>query len=168
MNRRFAQVWVDADLQKLEDKSRLDLLVQPFDKKQVSQIKDFNLNRDRWKSVSSLYDMALWKDLCFAAQKKSETLLRVQTTLPDWSAKCVTQAQQTASQVQQQYRSRIGMATGKTKQSLEFELKFEEAFLEAQIEAFRNPDLRIDSVGAVFLSNRIPFAGTSRNAEDED
>ena len=168
MNRRFAQIWVDADLQKLEDKSRLALLVQPFDKKQVSQIKDFNLNNDRWKTVSSLYDMALWKDFCFAAQKKSELLLRVQTTLPDWSAKCITQAQEHASQVHQQYRSRIGMANGKIKQSLEFELSFEVAFLEAQVEAFRNPEVRIDSVGAVFLSNRIPFAANSRSVEEEE
>jgi hypothetical protein len=168
MRRRFAQIWVDSDFEKLEDKKRLALLGQPFDKRQISGIKDFNLNKDRWKSVSTVYDMAFWKDRCFAAHKKSETLLREQSSLPMWSQQCMTQAERNASQVHQQYRSRIAMATGDIKTSLEFELAFEVDFLEAQLEAFRNPEVRIDSVGAVFLSNRIPFTTNNRNDEEED
>jgi hypothetical protein len=80
----------------------------------------------------------------------------------------VTEAQRKASQIQQQYRSRLAMATGESESSLELELAFEVAFFEAQVEAFRNPEVRVDSVGAVFLSNQVPFTRTERNTEDAD
>jgi len=79
----------------------------------------------------------------------------------------VTEARRLASQVQQQYRSRLAMANGEIKSSLESDLAFEQAFLDAQIESFLNPELRADSVGAVFVSNRMPFI-EQQDEEDED
>lgn len=168
MRRRFAQIWLDADLERVVDGERLGLLEPPYNKSRNPGRQDFNLNRDRWNSASSIYDMSLWKDRCFAARERSEKLLREQSRLPEWSEKCVTEAQRQASQIQQQYRSRLAMATGDSKSSLELELAFEVAFLEAQVEAFRNPEVSVDSVGAVFLSNQVPFTRTERNTEDAD
>ena|GEM_PF-2112859 len=79
----------------------------------------------------------------------------------------MTEARRLASQVQQQYRSRLAMANGEIKSSLESDLAFEQAFLDAQIESFLNPELRADSVGAVFVSNRMPFI-EQQDEEDED
>ena len=59
------------------------------------------------------------------------------------------------------------MANGEIKSSLESDLAFEQAFLDAQIESFLNPELRADSVGAFFVSNRMPFI-EQQDEEDED
>jgi len=168
MRRRFTPMWLDADLERVVDKERLALLEPPYNKSRIPGSQDFNLNRGRWNSASSVYDMSLWKDRCFASRKRSEKLLREQSRLPEWSEQCVTEAQRKASQIQQQYRSRLAMATGDSKSSLELELAFEVEFFEAQVEAFRNPEVRADSVGAVFLSNQVPFTRTERNTEDAD
>lgn len=168
MKRRFTSIWLDADLERVVDEERLALLEPPYNKSRIPGRQDFNLNRDRWNSASSVYDMSLWKDRCFAARERSEKLLREQSRLPEWSEQCVKEAQRQASQIQQQYRSRLAMATGDSKSSLELELAFEVAFFEAQVEAFRNPEVRVDSVGAVFLSNQVPFTRTERNTEDAD
>ena len=62
------------------------------------------------------------------------------------------------------------MAKGQIRGSLQSELKFETAFLAAQIESFSEPELRADSVGAVFLSCRNPFneMNESRGRRDDD
>ena len=110
--------------------------------------------------------MSLWRDRCVAARKQSEKLLREQSGLPKWSEECVSLATRYASQVQQQFRSRLAIAPGENT-SLALELQFESELLQAQTKAFRNPDLRADSVGAIFVSNRMPFVEHPNGEGDE-
>lgn len=168
MRRRFAPIWVDADLELVTDEQRSEMLKPAFSKHATAGRQDFNLNRDRWKAVATVYDMSLWRDRCYAARERSEILLREQSKLPAWSEECVTEAKNLASLVQQQYKSRLAMAEGDSKSLLESELAFEMDFLSAQIESFRNPEVRIDSVGAVFLSSKMPFTVLENDVEDED
>jgi hypothetical protein len=168
MRRRFAPIWIDSDFQLVTDHLRLELLKPAFRKTGTPGRQDFNLNRDRWKSASVVYDMSMWRDRCFAALERSEKLLREQSRLPAWSEECVAEAERRANHIQQQYRSRIALAVGDARVSLESEFAFEQAFLAAQIESFRNPEVRVDSVGAVFLSNQMPFSGLENEIEDED
>ena len=168
MRPQFATVWVDADLELVTDNRRRALLKPSFTMDQTPHVQDFNLNRDRWNSASTVHDMSLWRDRCFAARERSERLLREKSKLPEWSEECVVEAKRLASQVQQQYRSRLAMADGNSKAALESELAFEQEFLDAQVESFRSPELRVDSVGAVFLSNQMPFVEPDTTFEDED
>jgi hypothetical protein len=87
--------------------------------------------------------------------------------LPKWSSDCIEKAEKQGSQIQQQFRSRLAMANGEAKSTLEKDLQFEREFLLAQIEAFMNPDIRVDSVGAIFLSNRMPFDEIEEREEDD-
>ena len=168
MRRRFAPIWIDSDFKLVTDDKRLELLKPAFTSTSMPGRQDFNLNRDRWQSASVIYDMSMWRDRCFAALERSEKLLREQSRLPAWSEECVAEAERRASRIQQQYRSRIALAVGDSRVSLESEFAFEQAFLAAQIESFRNPEVRVDSVGAVFLSNQMPFSGIDNEIEDED
>ncbi len=59
------------------------------------------------------------------------------------------------------------MANGEAKSSLDKDLQFEKELLIAQVEAFMNPDLRVDSVGAIFLSNRMPFDEVEEREDDD-
>ena len=72
-----------------------------------------------------------------------------------------------ADQITQQYRSRLAKANGEVSTSLIADLAFEEAFRDAQIESFSNPELRVDSVGALFLSRQIPFTEQIEDEGDE-
>lgn len=168
MQPRFTTMWLDADLNRvIATDDRMKLLNPAFNKYRTTMGQDFNLNRTRWDAAAKLYDMSLWRDRCAAAREKSEKLLREHSGLPKWSEDCLATATHHANQVHQQFRSRLAMANGETKSSLERELQFEKELLEAQTEAFRRPDLRVDSVGAIFLSNRMPFIEHDEG-EDED
>jgi ATP-dependent helicase HepA len=161
-------MWLDSDLERVTGKDdRAKMLAPAFSKGRSEFKEDFNLNRNRWDAVTELYDMSLWRDRCIAARQTSERLLRKESGLPKWSCDCVEKAEKQGRQIQRQFRSRLAMANGEAKSSLEKDLQFERELLLAQIEAFINPDLRVDSVGAIFLSNRMPFDEIEER-EDED
>ena len=164
---RFTGMWVDADLERvMPTDSRAKMLNTPY-QKSLNGGKDFNLNRQRWDKAATVYDMSLWRDRCTAARAKAEEMLRHQSKLPELSSECIETATERSSKIQQQLRSRLAMADDPTRISLELDLRFEIELLEAQKEAFRNPDLRVDSVGAVFVSNQMPSAELGED-EDED
>jgi ATP-dependent helicase HepA len=167
MHPRFTTMWLDADLNRVyADDERRQFLDREYNKKRTNIGQDFNLNRSRWGDAAKLYDMTLWRDHCVAARKQSEKLLREQSGLPELSNNCISQATRHASQVQQQFRSRLAIANGENT-SFELELQFESDLLKTQIEAFRNPDLRADSVGAVFVSNQAPFVNQHTELGDQ-
>ncbi len=168
MQPRFITMWLDSDLERVSSKHELARLLAPAFSKGRSVFKeDFNLNRNRWDAVAKLYDMSLWKDRCIAARETSERLLRKESGLPKWSSDCVEKVEKQGNQIQQQFRSRLAMANGEAKSSLDKDLQFEKELLIAQVEAFMNPDLRVDSVGAIFLSNRMPFDEVEEREDDD-
>jgi ATP-dependent helicase HepA len=167
---RFTTIWLDSNLDRVTptDQRFGPFLKTAFGKSSHPWGKDYNLNYDRWKAASQLYEMSLWKDLCFAGRRKSETTLREHSRLPELSASCVKKAREVAQRVEQQYVSRISLSTGEILKSLQKELEFERAFLAAQIQAFSSPELRTDSVGAVFLSRQMPFVELREERGDDD
>lgn len=168
MQPRFTMMWLDSDLERVTGKDdRAKLLMPVFSKGRTGFKEDFNLNLNRWDAVAKLYDMSLWRDRCIAARQTSEQLLRKESGLPKWSSDCVEKAEKQGSHILQQFRSRLAMANGEAKSSLEKDLQFEKELLLAQVEAFMNPDLRVDSVGAIFLSNRMPFDKIEEREDDD-
>ena len=168
MQPRFTTIWLDADFNRVTvTDNQMKLLKPAYNKNRTAAGQDFNLNRTRWDAAAELYDMSLWRDRCAVAREKSEKLLREQSGLPKWLDECVATATHQANQVHQQFRSRLAVPNGEIKSSLKKDLQFEMELLEAQIEAFRNPNLRVDSIGAIFLSNRMPFI-EHEEAEDSD
>lgn len=162
---RFITIWLDVNLERVDSP---DMLIKaPFQKHSQSAHQDFNLNSDRWQEASKLYDFSLWQDRCFAARKRSEVILRERSKLSDWSNDCIERAKSQAEKVAQQYRTRMAMADGELLRSLGSDLDFERQFLAAQIESFRNPELRVDSVGAIFLSAQMPVTRKERVEKDE-
>ena len=170
MKPHFETIWLDSNLEQvLPNNERFDrFLKTPFGKSAHAWGRDFNLNSDRWKVASKLYGMSDWRDLCYEARRKSEVILREHSKLPDLTDSCVAKAKELAQGVEQQFRSRLSMACGEVLKSLQDELEFERAFLKAQIESFTQPELRADSIGAVFLSCKNPFNEQFKNGEDED
>jgi len=168
MQPRFTSMWLDADLSRVMSSDYRRRWIDPLFNKSPTVIgEDFNLNRRRWSAVAELYDMSLWRDRCIAARERAEELLREESGLPAWSEDCVSKATLSANRIQQQFQSRLALAVGELKVSLEAERQFESELLDAQKEAFRKPELRVDSVGAVFVSNQMPFRDWP-SSEDEN
>ncbi len=164
---RFTSMFLDAELDRvLPGDERQKWIQQKYSKQQTAVGVDFNLNRERWDTVAELYDMSFWRDRCAAARATSERLLRDESALPKWSEQCIQKATGLGQQIQQQLRSRLAITRGTAKSSLEHDLQFEIEMLEAQVESFKNPDVRVDSVGAIFVSSRMPFAESAEGEDD--
>jgi len=157
MTPMFTTIWLDSNLDRVIDASLLTLLKAPFRKHDSQNGTDFNLNPDRWKQAAACIDLSLWADLCFSAREKAEFVLREQSRLPEWMGQCEQVARHRASHLFQQYLSRISMANESQSVSLQDDLKFERAFINAQSLAFRQPVLKVDSLGAIFMSPIMPF-----------
>jgi ATP-dependent helicase HepA len=168
MQPRFTMMWLDSDLERVTGKDdRVKIMMPPFSKDRSGFKVDFNLNRNRWDAVAELYDLSLWRERCIAARQTSERLLRKESGLPKWCSDCVEKAEKQGNRIQQQFRSRLAMANGEAKSSLEKDLQFEKELLHVQVEAFMNPDLRVDSIGAIFVSNRMPFDEIEEREDDD-
>jgi ATP-dependent helicase HepA len=168
MQPRFTTMWLDSDLERVSGQDdRANLLTPAFSKGRSGLKEDFNLNRNRWDAATELYHMSLWRDRCAAARETSERLLREQSGLPKWSSECVEKAARLGNQIQQQFRSRLAISNVESKSSLAKDLRFERDLQQAQVEAFMNPDLRVDSVGAIFISNRMPFNDVDGREDDD-
>ncbi len=166
----YTTFWLDANLKRVNPKE-VPFGVQiatPFRKSVHSWGRDYNLNSDRWSIAAKHYDMSIWRELCFAVRRKSEMLLREHSKLPELCNRCVEDAKENAYRVDQQFRSRMSMASGELLASLRKEQQFERAFLDAQIESFNRPALRVDSIGAVFLSSLNPFSDENMNRSGRD
>jgi ATP-dependent helicase HepA len=172
MKPAFITFWLDANLKNvtLNDFQFGNLLDTPFAKTSQSWGRDYNLNSSRWNLVAKQYSMVDWQELCFAARRESEDLLRKNSKFSEFCNGCVKVAKDSASRIDQQFRSRMAMASGELLESLRKEQEFEKAFLEAQIKCFSKPTLRVDSIGAIFLSPKNPFFNENkqRNRRDEE
>lgn len=168
MQPRFTEMWLNSDQEQVTTNDAcMELLEPAFDKSCSDLKKDFNLNRNRWDKVAELYDMSLWRDRCAAARETSEQLLRRDSGLAKSLLDCREKANRQGNQIQQQFRSRLAIAIGEDKSSLEKDLQFENELLQEQMKALTEPDMRVDSVGAIFLSKSMPFQETPEGAGDD-
>jgi ATP-dependent helicase HepA len=117
---------------------------------------DINLNNDRWARLAqlSLPEVAHWSELCFKARALAEEVLRADLEF----ISSLANAKRRAHRIDQgrlsqlRARSRVNINPG-----FREELVFEEQLAAALQEGISAPTLRVDTIGAIFIS-------ASRNA----
>ena len=149
----FETVWLSQDLQAVEDPDRLQLLGRAYSPDGTADGgRDVNLNAQRWRRLERL-DLPLlesWSPLCLKARATAEDALRSRTGFSD----TVTQAERRAGEVE---HGRLGQLRARARDAgpeaaATVELRLEEALSTALRAGVRAPHVRVDSVGAVFLS----------------
>lgn len=164
------QLWMNSELERITDKDQLRLLNEPYRAESVrgqpTVGRDFNLSQERWPKVSAVCDITVWRGLCYAARERAEVILREQTRLRDVISDCAARATESARNRIEQYESRLSRSCGDGALTLHRELEFERAFSDALQLAIHNPSVRIDSIGAVFLSPSNPFENEASREDD--
>lgn len=162
--RPFAMtIWLDSQLQRIVAPLRVDLLAQSYSTERIgfgpTRYHDINLNLDRWPVVRRWWDADHWSSLCRRARKAAEESLREAVEL---NAACESSIMTNT----QLFRRRCGaleiresLAGASTADHLRREIDFEQRLAAAMEAGIRNPIVRLDSIGAVFLSRQNPFAG---------
>jgi ATP-dependent helicase HepA len=145
-------LWLDRELSPVTDQALLSRLMRPYSVEPVrSGAVDLNLNARRWQRVLQLGlpELDFWSDLCGKARLAAETALRGD---PDLISSLV-RAEQHALRVdlgrisQLRARARAGAFAEDDR-----DLSFEEQFAAALRDGIRAPSVRVDTVGAVFVS----------------
>lgn len=145
-------LWLDRELVPVSDESLLVRLRRPYSvKPDRSGALDLNLNAQRWHHLLQLRlpEFEFWSDLCGKARLVAETTLRGDRDLTNSLAR----AEQRALRVD---LGRIGQLRARIRAGTEAEndsnLAFEEQLAAALRDGIRTPSLRVDTVGAVFVS----------------
>ena len=159
-------VWLDADLDPVPGGPLRDLLEQPYrDNRDARGGRDFNLNPQRWADAEDYCDATLnWRGLCFEARSRAEAVLRERTDLSGVIADCTARAAEHAEQRLAQYDTHLSLSNASGGQPepsgagrLAQERDVEVRFADALAAGLRDPDVRADAAGAVFLSAFNPF-----------
>ena len=148
----YRSLWFDRELELVTNDALLTLLTRGY---QVEPDRngalDLNLNARRWQRLLQLQlpELAHWSDLCFKARAAAENALRGDLDLVDSLAK----AEQRALRVDQ---GRLGHLRARAHAAAyagdDTELAFEERLAAALREGIRTPQVRLDTIGAVFVS----------------
>jgi ATP-dependent helicase HepA len=160
---RVATIWLDSNLRTIQDGNRLDVLARSYNADwnyiNATRVRDFNLNRDRWSVVRRWWDAEHWVSLCRQARIVAEETLK---TAHELQSVCEASARICREQARircQSLESRRALSSAKTAEQMSREIEFEKTLAAAMEQGIQHPCLRLDSVGAVFLSNQNPFAG---------
>lgn len=153
-------LWLDEELRVVTDEGALAVLREPYDKysDMLKVGRDFNLNADRWRQIEGDFPPASWRALCLAARTRSEELLLERTDLLELTRSCAERARRLANVRQEQMKSRLAQLKGPFAAADEQELERDNRLSAALEQGILRPSIRLDSLGAIFLSTTNPFA----------
>jgi ATP-dependent helicase HepA len=152
-------IWVDKDCKPLLEAKALAPFAEPYDKGQGGPHgRDFNLNHERWAILNKSYPAAKWEALCAKARQAAETALRERLHLKELTKQKADQAARLASIRLAQQESRIASLAAAERKEERAQLKLDEAIAAAVETGIRKPAIRLDAIGAVFVSKKDPFA----------
>ncbi len=151
-------IWLDNNLKQMTDAKQLAVFASPYDRGQGNQQgRDYNINHERWETLNKKFPAAKWETLCLKARKAAETMLREQLHLKELTKARGDHAARQAAIRQAQQESRLAHFTPAQRKEEKLQMKLDEAIADAIEEGIRQPAIRLDAIGAVFVSNNDPF-----------
>ncbi|MFN9374245.1 MAG: protein DpdE [Planctomycetaceae bacterium] len=155
-------IWLDSNLQLVQDAKRIAIVSRAYNADwnlvNTARVRDFNLNQEIWSVVRKWWDTDYWMSLCRRARMVAEEALRAAHEMQSVCDKSARICREQASVRCQSLESRRTLSSGQTALQLDREIEFERTLAVALQSGIQNPVLRLDSLGAVFLSNQNPFA----------
>ena len=156
-----ATIWLDSNLQMIRDSERIHALSRSYNADwnyiDIARVRDFNLNQERWSVVRQWWDADYWGSLCRQVRTVAEETLRTAHELQSVCERSAKICREQARVRCQSLESRLALSSAQTAGKLSREIEFEETLAAAMESGIQNPSLRLDSLGAVFLSNQNPF-----------
>ena len=152
----YRSVWLDADLHEVRNQRILGALELPYSRNErIDGGCDTNVRGDRWASVDAVVQVGEWGSLCGRARETAEqSLRRDEVRLERACVAMPGQVRENAIAVENALRSRISRLVGPARDAEERMAKFEWDLAEALATGVDSPSVRLDSTGAVFLSER--------------
>ncbi len=152
-------IWLGKDLKPITDAKVLAYYDEPYDRGPGSGYgRDTNINNERWQQLAKLYPPAAWTTLCAKARAAAETQLREHLQLKELTRSLADQGARLADIRLAQQESRVAHLSAALRKEENARLKIERSLSDAVEAGIRKPAVRLDSIGAVFVSSKDPFA----------
>jgi ATP-dependent helicase HepA len=146
-------IFLDINLQKVEDKKLLSILKRPYNQKSIHN-RDYNLAKNRLPILDEFIEPSQWKNLCYQARKESEQLLRTSLNFMETCQQRTTKANQKIETRINQLNLRLQRQTKESE--LSKELAFETELKPVILRAIENPKIQLDAIGFIIISGRKP------------
>ena len=149
-------VWVDDEGRPVTHEATLEMLELPYDQEGTKRFgRDYNLNSERWEKIAKLFDEGEWESLCHSVRDAATDVLADQVDLRERCDRRADQAVKRAQTTIDRLRTRLAQSGVDSREVDQLEL--EEALITALEEGIRQPAIRLDAIGAIFLSQVDPF-----------
>ena len=156
----FFSVWTSGSGEILEDPPAVVLEDYKAGQERPATGPDFNLNPERWRAlqhVGKLTWLQEWDLLCKHARTKAERSVLQSDRMREHVTRAVSATQRQQLLRTTQGQARIARLEGEQAVHERQELADDEDFYRSLQEVLQQPLLRLDSVGAVFISQDAPF-----------
>jgi ATP-dependent helicase HepA len=165
-------VYLDTDGRAVTAPKLLSILERPYLQASKGGT-DFNLANDRLAVLDQLVEPTRWAELCLHAKSVSaeQVMERGEMSLRVRCEEFAKQAERALSIRLEQLRLRLAKdSTELTVSSTvsDRDLEFERALHDAVVSGIRTPQLRLDSLGFLVVSRRIPGHSTSSGEAADD
>lgn len=152
---RYQSVWLDSDLNEVFDQESLGILKRPYKRGRGDfGALDINVRRDRWDRVDRRITLADWEGLCRRGREVAEKRLRAREAVcEEWhqSSRAFRSAAERSAEV---LSGRICRLDGPVRASEERTAALDSAISQALLAGIESPSIRLDSIGAVFISRQ--------------
>jgi ATP-dependent helicase HepA len=143
----------------VEDEALLNILQRPYKGKSSHPCRDYNLAKNRLPILNEFIDASNWQEFCHQARRTSETLLGDRTSFIEL---CEQQAQIAEQKLGKRLAqlplrlNRLAQSQQTSHSLLAQEVNTETALSQAILEGIRHPRIKLDSVGFIIVSGRVP------------
>ena len=159
---RYETVWVDQELEPIEDPSLIALLSEPYADRAAAGGRDWNLSAPRWDQVRKHLHVAEWDDLCNDASRRAFQFVSFRVGIDDRVEGALKRLEERVERVRVQLEARIGRAASGLVASEQATLAEEDRVAELVRAGIRAPRVTPDSAFAIILSTSSPFGAQPR------
>ena len=145
----FETIWVNTSGEHVTSEELLQELEQPYSKA------DVNLRVPRWEAVDDWGLVANWSRVCDQVEASARSHVHTAIDLDALVTDALRQVSERHREVVRRLEARMSIIENRAGE--ESVLDIERRLHECLCRAIENPHVRLDSVGAVFVSERSPF-----------
>lgn len=154
----FRTVWLNDDLVEITDPAVLEILNQPYEKRPREGGADVNLTPDRWEVLEERVAVADWASLVRAGEGAATEVVKGSADLAQRCEQAKTRLSIVHGRSETQALARLALIEGDQADAERASLMTRRSCHAAMLAALAEPEVRVDSTGAVFLADWNPFA----------
>jgi ATP-dependent helicase HepA len=145
-------IWTTLDGSEVGDGDLLAALERPYE----PATGDVNLNVDRRWALDELVGSSDWESRCRSARRRSEAALRSRAEFGSAADLAAVSFESTVRSSTRKRRTRLAFVDARERAREEEELRVDETIDSALAAGLRTPRVRLDAMGVVVLSPRVP------------